>query len=759
MLVALGAASAALGSIALWDSLGKESSPFAPVAPATALAEPPASPEAPPTPEQLASTPPLRVATNVETRASDADHVAAAVAAGTAEISGFARDSESGLPVERFRVLVTRGSEWVNPRPLGTPSLVVYDGEAVDWRFEGTGGEFRLRGLEGGWYALQFEADGYARDGLNGLNVGEGETKSGIEILLRRSATMRGSVLDAATRIPIPGARISAETIETETSGFLFRSMISGTATSGKAGEFELVEVRPGRSVLRVTSEGYAASAGQSLVLRPGQVLEGLLVKLARGGAIEGSVFESDGTPVPRILVHAERAGPRPAPERDDQTEPDGSFRIQDLEPGRYRVIAELPAPEDEDPYTGERRELRAIAVVERGTTARVELSARAMGGCTVRGRVTRRGESVRWVQVSLESRIPGEEEFPPSRGRRPIPCMTSEDGSYAIREVPAGQATMWVSQALNRRHRFPLTIPEAGELVFDVQLPGGAIAGRVVRASNGSPVLGAELSASCVDGESSVHGGTTRTDEDGRYRIEDLSPGNYSLHVDPAPANSEGKPLADDLASDIRRGLAIAGNVLVVADFTLGAAGRALVIMRDASGRPVTNASVSLRPVSGSGVFGRIGDQLPSARDRGEYLLVGIPPGRYYAHVLSLDSWENGWSEEGSVVRGEPSEFHVQLQRGTRVDVKLVVEGGPAPTDALLRFKDGKKEVVVDRSPVVVILSGGKVDDRRTLLPPGNWTLLVSAEGYREESIPVVVEEGVRQEVSVHLEPEESPR
>jgi hypothetical protein len=46
-----------------------------------------------------------------------------------------------------------------------------------------------------------------------------------------------------------------------------------------------------------------------------------------------------------------------------------------------------------------------------------------------------------------------------------------------------------------------------------------------------------------------------------------------------------------------------------------------------------------------------------------------------------------------------------------------------------------------------------------RVFLPGGTWTLLASAEGCRETSMPVLVEEGVPQEISVRLEPEVSPR
>lgn len=634
--------------------------------------------------------------------------------------------------------------------------FVRWEGESEERRFEGASGQFSLKGLRAGAYALQFDAEGYAAEWLDGLEVGEREKKSAIEVRLRRFAGVRGTVVDADTREPVAGARVSADM--TEKTEWGTRSMTSDSASSGAGGEFELADVRPGHAALEVSSRGHVDWRSGVLELEQGEVIEGLLVELERGGAIEGFVFEGDGSPAPRVSVGAERADRWASGSRLGLTSRDGSFRIEDLAPGRYRVTAELPSPEDEDPYTGAPRELKAIAVVERGTTARVELRARA-GGCTVRGRVFRRREPVTRAHVSLKTRIPGEEEFSPSNSRRPIPCMTSEDGSYAIREVPAGQATMWVGQVPNTLHPFPVTIPEAGEFVFDVHLPGGAIAGRVVRASDGSPVHGAELSASRVHGGSRDHAGSTRTDEAGRYRIEDLSPGAYSLCVDPAPEEPDERSLADDLGPETRSPVSVEGDGAVVADFSLQAAGRALVIVRDASGRPVSDAIVSLRPVGGSDVFDRKGGQSPSAVHRGEYLIVGVPPGRYFAHVLVQDSWENGWSEEGSVARGEQSEFHVQLRRGTRVDVRLVVQDRSAPVVAVLWFQDEKKRIAVYWSSVHQILAGGNENSRRTFLPAGRWTLHVSADGYREKSVPVVVEEGVPQEIAVPLEPEGSPR
>jgi carboxypeptidase family protein len=746
--VALGAA-AFLVAMSSWDFFGND----APLPDPTAPADPPAIAGAPPIPEPPASTPPLREGTTVAAAASDAGQPAASLPAGKAGISGIVRDSEGGMPLERFRVRVAKTQK---------PAIFLrWNAEAVERRFEGTLGAFTLGGLEGGTYALQFEAEGYVKDGLDGVVVGEAESKSGIEISLRRGATIRGLVVDAVTRSPVEGARISVDTIETSES--LMPSMSSGDVATGKTGVFELEGVRPGIATLQVTSRGYMDPPGQRLDLQPGRVVEGLLVELERGGAIEGFVFESDGSPVPRVSVHARRPYPLSPGGRSAVTGPDGAFRIQDLAPARYLVTAELPAPEDEDPYTGAPRDLKAIAAVERGATARVELRARAPGGPTVRGRVFRAGEPVVRARVSLSTRIPGEEEFPSSSSRRPNPSMTAEDGSYEIRDVPPGQATLSVIQLRHEARRFSLTIPEAGELVFDVHLPdlpAGVIAGRVVRASDGSPLRGASVSAHRVDGGSPVSGGSTATDEDGKYRIEGLSAGRYSVRVDPAPPAPEGQPLADELGTEIREPVVLAGAGPVAVDFALGSAGRALVVVRDPSGRPVPKALVSLLPAGGAAGLDRAGRQVPFEKDRGEYLLAGVPPGRYYAQVLSLESWETGWSEERNIAAATESVFHVDIRRGTPVDVRLVVEDLQAPSSRLVRFRDERKRTVATGTLFDVLLGGGTRRDLcRTLLPSGRWTLFVSVTGYREESIPVVVEEGVPQEVTVRLEPEESPR
>ncbi|MGH7151069.1 MAG: carboxypeptidase-like regulatory domain-containing protein [Planctomycetota bacterium] len=90
---------------------------------------------------------------------------------------------------------------------------------------------------------------------------------------------------------------------------------------------------------------------------------------------------------------------------------------------------------------------------------------------------------------------------------------------------------------------------------------------------------------------------------------------------------------------------------------------------------------------------------------------------------------------------------------------MRLVPQDDSVRLRPFVRFEnDGNRTVVAMTPPR--FHSPERVDlVRRAVLPPGAWTLLVSAPGYREKSLPVRVEEGAPQELVIRLEPQEGPK
>jgi hypothetical protein len=124
-------------------------------------------------------------------------------------------------------------------------------------------------------------------------------------------------------------------------------------------------------------------------------------------------------------------------------------------------------------------------------------------------------------------------------------------------------------------------------------------------------------------------------TDQDGNYRITDLSAGNYQVSpIAPAYVNP-------DLAVSRARGktlLLAAGEDVQGIDFSLIRGGVIAGKVTDSDGRPVIEERLTIVPADQANARGQMFPQVISGSfqtdDRGSYRIYGIPTGRYKISV-----------------------------------------------------------------------------------------------------------------------------
>ncbi|HKB15219.1 MAG TPA: carboxypeptidase-like regulatory domain-containing protein, partial [Planctomycetota bacterium] len=314
-------------------------------------------------------------------------------------------------------------------------------------------------------------------------------------------------------------------------------------------------------------------------------------------------------------------------------------------------------------PLPGESREsalsrrLRATARVEEGKTTRVEFPAPARG-CRVSGRVSCGGKGVRNVGVAIRPRT-GESVF----------GVTGEDGAYEIHPVPPGPARLevtWEASGTRTALPSPIEVPDGGELGHDVALPNGVIAGKVTRASDGTPVVGAAVWAMAEEEGSKPRFASpslfAETDFQGSFSISYVPAGEYSIDVQPARGGDA------SLAAHARReGIRVAEGARTSLDFALADGATLAVHVVDPSGAPVPGATVRL-----AGAFGlqeRTGEE-------GIARLAGIPLGTASVLVSHPDlAW--GLAEAEIEREGGTVEVRVPMARGTEVRVRILDERG----------------------------------------------------------------------------------
>ncbi|GLZ37557.1 MFS transporter [Actinokineospora sp. NBRC 105648] len=103
----------------------------------------------------------------------------------------------------------------------------------------------------------------------------------------------------------------------------------------------------------------------------------------------------------------------------------------------------------------------------------------------------------------------------------------SASDGSYRFSGVRCGEFTLVVSAPAFRPAATPVRLPASGELRHDVELVGGASLAGVARTHGGVAVPDARITVLDASGGMVT---VTTTDLEGRYAIDDLAEGEYTV-------------------------------------------------------------------------------------------------------------------------------------------------------------------------------------------------------------------------------------
>jgi protocatechuate 3,4-dioxygenase beta subunit len=169
-----------------------------------------------------------------------------------------------------------------------------------------------------------------------------------------KNGAISGSVANASTGAPLTKVEVLLETADNQ-------STFGATTTDAK-GNFTLADIPPGRYRLKGSRNAYLdtylgahrpGANGTVINLEPGQELKDLQVKLFPFGVISGTVRDTDGEPLVGVNVKLfrqkfVRVGHRVfAADATATTDDLGQYRVPNLEPGKYFVLANRPGDED----------------------------------------------------------------------------------------------------------------------------------------------------------------------------------------------------------------------------------------------------------------------------------------------------------------------------------------------------------------------------------------------------------------------------
>jgi protocatechuate 3,4-dioxygenase beta subunit len=480
----------------------------------------------------------------------------------TGTLRGRVADAATGRPVPRFKVRLPPDSE-TGRMGREVPA-------------EDAGGAFSIADAPLGDIAVVVSAEGFAAKRVDATVTSDADPPE-LEVALEPEALISGRVTSEA-KAAVPEARVVVEAKD---------AAQGAAATTDDDGAYELRGVAPGQVTLGVHAEGYL-SEKRTLDTHESTRAD---VTLRRGLALRGEVVY-EGAAVTQAFVSA-RSSAQGARSQSAQTDERGRFNLEGLVPGRYTVnayaqgkgkakledvdaeqagplrlvlergatavltgrVLGLPAEEGlvaavmamgeegtqaytmvdgthsfrmEDAPAG-RVQVRAVANDMSGSMrssrpvdltlaagSETETVLRFAGDVVITGVVVRDGAPVPGVTVGFTA-----EDETGNMGR------TDGRGAYEVAGLEPGTYQVAVS---GDNVAFSTTYVASSSGEFDIDITGGAVSGRAVRADDGAPIGGVGISFFRVGENENTPATSASTNAQGAFTARSLHEAPYRL-------------------------------------------------------------------------------------------------------------------------------------------------------------------------------------------------------------------------------------
>ncbi|MFO7563254.1 MAG: carboxypeptidase regulatory-like domain-containing protein [Enhygromyxa sp.] len=466
-------------------------------------------------------------------------------------------------------------------------------------------GRFRFAGLSPGRYKPEVRDGSFRGVAAASVLLTLGVEPEEVVIRVHPARQLGGRVLEAGTDEPCEAGSIVVH----DAAG---ARVEAGLADPG--GAILVGGLLPGPYTVEASCDQSSPSTHEFVDLSEGDVLDAVWeVERPRGRAIRGRVIDGSGEGVAMAFLQGELREPEEpgghVAVARAVTEADGSFEIVDLPPGVYafsHVQAEGLGTPSETP---------TVTLPRERDVDDLEIVLPEPGALRVRVRDPS-GEPVPDYEIFVGHGLGGTRWKSTPNSEWLIDPLTP--GSYHIKATPSGIGGRRGPEdpSFNEPGEpVEVVARETAELTLTVPARKALIAG-MVETRDGDPVADASVWAlssqtfiSWGGRETHPEAARTVTDVDGRFVLEHLEPGTYTIHV----RNQAG-------IEDVREGIESGSRQLRFALPSAGSlAGRVIVT----GGEPPSRFTISITPTDD-----RRGRSEEFLFTDGEWKLVGLPPG-----------------------------------------------------------------------------------------------------------------------------------
>ncbi|HEX3128595.1 MAG TPA: carboxypeptidase-like regulatory domain-containing protein, partial [Thermoanaerobaculia bacterium] len=594
----------------------------------------------------------------------------------TSAVEGRAVDPD-GKPVAGAQIYLIPTA----PTAMG-PGFVMFSDADMKQAVSGEDGAFRIEDVPPNTFELKAEAAGRQSVELSNLEVTSGQDLKGVEVVLPAGAVVEGRVLSSGR--PVPGAQV--ELVKPESSNALI-VIGSAVAMADGDGYYRIDGIVPGARTFQAEAKGFRKGVRELEAREGANTVD---FTLEAGAQVAGRVVDEDGSPVAAALVTL-REGNNSWNLPNAVSGPDGGFTLVGVADGTYRIAAQK-----EGFIRGDGQEL----TVAGGSLSGVEVE------LTTGGAIVGQLSGLDFTELAQVS-VWVDDEFHTGR--------VSPDGNYRVEQVEPGERRVVASVRGARQTEGRVTLEKGDrEARLDLEFKDGhLLTGRVLR--NGEPARGLNISLSGPG----VAGRWSEIDNEGRFRYEGLESGTYDLEVIDRRGQTNHKESVElsgdkDLRIDLQTA-AIAGRI------------------RDSLDQgPVVGVQVSLLQPEGqeSKSFMR----LEAVTDvKGEFRLPDVPEGDWRVRAI-LAGYAPAEEKVHLDTGSPPEDLEILLQATEGVTLEVLLPSGRSPDTIRTAVLDSAGKVAA--SSTYPVGENGRV--RVASVAPGNWELILDADGSAPVTLPV---------------------
>ena len=256
----------------------------------------------------------------------------------------------TGGPVRDFHVKVRQ----LHPTNVALGALTLEKGVSGS-----KDGSFVVEGLKAGSYVVQADARGFASSFSTAVDVEEGLTTPGVQVVMSRGGTIVGRVLNPETKQGIAGVKVTTQVTNWVDSDLtnLFdavapTALTRATVATDDEGRFEIARVTPETYQVAIRKGGYTVTILNGVEVGADVKTDLGEITLARGGTVRGTAHLAGGDSAANVRVSLQPldAGPstRGATVRSDA---EGRFLFENIAGGRYSLSCALPAKPGAGPF------------------------------------------------------------------------------------------------------------------------------------------------------------------------------------------------------------------------------------------------------------------------------------------------------------------------------------------------------------------------------------------------------------------------